>query len=73
MKTWRIPVSWTVCAVAEVQADSLAEALRIVNDDDGGVPFPDDCEYVDGSWEVYMDDMDTLRSVYNNHQNDEKQ
>lgn len=73
MKTWRIPVSWVVCAVAEVQANSLAEALCIVNDDDGGVPFPEDSEYVDGSWEVPVDDMETLRSVYNNDQSDEEQ
>ena len=30
MKTWKIPVSWTVTAVAEVEADTLAEAINNV-------------------------------------------
>ena len=72
MKTWRIPVSWLVCAVIEVQANSLSEALDIATDEEGKIPLPDNPEYVDGSWEVYMDDIDALRSVYNNNQSDEK-
>ena len=29
MKTWKIPVYWTVTAVAEIKADTLAEAIDI--------------------------------------------
>lgn len=73
MKKWRIPVSWVSAAVIEVQAKSLEEAVEIAADPEGKIPLPSDSEYVDASWEVSMDDIDTLRSVYNNNQSDEEQ
>ena len=51
MKTWKVPVSWTVTAVAEIEADTLAEAIDIAkfNED---VPLPEENYYLDESWEV---------------------
>lgn len=73
MKTWRIPVSWVASALIDVQANSLSEAMHIAEDSEGKLPLPNDSEYVDGSWEVSMEDIETLRSVYNNNQSDEEQ
>lgn len=71
MKTWKIPVSWTVTAVAEIEADTLAEAIDIAkyNED---VPLPEENYYLDESWEV--DDecgKEYIRNLYNNGQEDD--
>ena len=49
MKTWKIPVSWTVTAMAEIEADTLAEAIDIAkyNED---VPLPEENYYLEESW-----------------------
>ena len=73
MKTWRIPVSWISAAIIEVQAKSLEEAVEIAADHEGKIPLPSDSEYVDASWEVPIEDIEMLRSVYNNNQSDEEQ
>lgn len=71
MKTWKIPVSWTVTAVAEIEADTLAEAINNAkyNKD---VPLPEENYYLEESWEV--DDEcggEYIRNLYNNGQEDD--
>lgn len=71
MKTWKIPVSWTVTAVAEIEADTLAEAIDIAKYNEG-VPLPEENYYLDESWEV--DDEcgeEYIRKLYNNGQEDD--
>ena len=34
MKTWKIPVSWEVCGVVEIQAPTLDQAIEIAKTDD---------------------------------------
>lgn len=48
MKTYKIPVSWTVTAMMEVEAESLESAVDIAD----SMPLPTDTEYVDGSFTV---------------------
>ena len=47
-KVYRAEVSWTVCSVMEVEADSLEEALAIIDD----AALPTDGEYCDDSFMV---------------------
>jgi hypothetical protein len=45
MKTYKIPVVWTVTAVMEIEASSLDEAVAKANES----PLPDDGLYLEGS------------------------
>lgn len=71
MKTWKIPVSWTMMSVIDIEANTLAEAIEIARDDDEEIPIPDDGTYVSDSWEVDDFDLDFIREIYNNNQADE--
>ena len=69
MKTWKIPVSWEVCGVVEIQAPTLDRAIEIAKTDDT-IKLPDG-EYVCGSFDVTVDDDDLIRNYYNQGQKDE--
>lgn len=71
MKTWKIPVCWTMMGVVTVEADTLDKAIEIAQDDEGIIPLPDNGTFLDGSWEVDCYDEDYLRKYYNNGQYDE--
>lgn len=49
---YKIPVSWEMCGIVEVEADSLDEA--ILEADDDCTPLPEG-SYVDGSFRVDAD------------------
>lgn len=72
MKTWKIPVSWTMVGTVNVEAKTLEEAIEIALDDEGIIPIPDDGYFLDGSWEVDCFDVDYLRQWYNDNQKDEQ-
>ncbi len=71
MKTWKIPVCWTMMGVVTVEADTLDKAIEIAQDDEGIIPLPDNGTFLDGSWEVDCYDEDYLRKYYNHGQYDE--
>ena len=48
MKTYKIPVFWQMIATVEVEAESLNEAMQIVDNN----PLPENGEYVGDSFEV---------------------
>ena len=48
MKTYKIPVVWSMIGNVEVQAKSLSEAVNKAYD----APLPDDGSYIEGSFEV---------------------
>lgn len=62
---WKIPVTWEVCAMLTVEADTLEEAMEIARDDDGKIPCPTDSDYVEGSWRLSIEDEDMIRCCYN--------
>lgn len=64
--TYRIDARY----IAEVEADSLEEAIEIAKDDAGVIPIPDNGTFMDGSWEVDCFDEDYLREWYNGNQKD---
>ena len=69
MKIWNIPVSWEVVGMVEIQAPTLEKAIEIARTDDS-IELP--CgEYVDGSFDVTVDDDDLIRNYYNQGQQDE--
>ncbi len=69
MKTWKIPVSWEVVGMVEIQASTLEKAIEIAKTDDSiELPYG---EYVDGSFNVTVDDDDLIRNYYNQGQQDE--
>lgn len=69
-KKWKVPAYWTMRTIMEVEADTLEDAIYKVQTDDG--PLPTDGEYLDGSWEADSDDIECIRDLYNNGQEDEK-
>ena len=69
MKQWAIPVSWEVAGVVIIPANTLEEAIHAaMHDDSIGLPSG---EYVDGSFDVTVDDDDCIRNFYNHGQQDD--
>ena len=71
MKTWKIPVAWTMMCVINVSAETLDEAIEIAKDDAGVIPIPDNGTFLDGSWEVDCSDSAYIREWYNDNRQDE--
>ena len=71
MKQWKIPVTWEVCSMITVEADTLEEAMEIARDDAGEIPCPTDHDYVDGSWRLSENDDEFVRGCYNDGQQDD--
>ena len=69
MKIWNIPVSWEVVGLVEIQPPTLEKAIEIARTDDSiELPYG---EYVDGSFDVTVDDDELIRECYNKGQQDE--
>lgn len=69
MKLWAIPVSWEVAGIAMIPGNTLDEAIQAVKHDESiGLPSG---EYVDGSFDVTVDDEVLIREFYNHGQQDE--
>lgn len=49
-KKIKIPVTWEMCGVVEIEADSAEQALEIFLRDQEHIPLPKDSSYVDGSF-----------------------
>ena len=47
------------------------EAMEKARDDEGVIPLPDENDYVDGSWRVTEEDVEIVRTLYNNNQKDD--
>ena len=70
MKTWKIPVTWEACGFVEIEAKTLEEAIEIARDDEEVIPLPEESDYVDGSWRVTEEDVEVIRTVYNDNRKD---
>ena len=69
MKTWEIPVEWTMRGVIFVEANTLEAAIDIAVNDPS-IPLPDG-DYLEGSWTA-PDDEDYIRQFLNDNQKDEE-
>ena len=70
LKSWKIPVNWTMMGIVRIEADTLENAVEIAQDRDGIIPLPDDGVYMDGSWEVDGIGLEDIRWFYNNGEDD---
>ena len=70
MKTWTIPVCWEMFGTIEVEADTLSEAMKIAVEDET-IELPDDDYYVDGSFDLGMEEEDNIRDLYNHGELDD--
>ena len=70
MKTWKVPVTWEVCGFVEIEAKTLEKAIELAKDDEGVIPLPEESDYVDGSWRVTEEDVEKIRTLYNDNQKD---
>ena len=70
MAKWRVPVEWTMYAVAEVEAPTLELAIDAANNLED---FPDNEEtYLDNSYGVQeWRTTDEIRELYNDNRQDE--
>ena len=69
MKMWAIPVCWQLAGIAMIPGDTLEEAIQKAQHDDSvELPYG---EYIDGSFEVSVDDEDCIRQFYNKGQADD--
>lgn len=66
-KQWRIPCQWSVSSTAIVDADTLEEAIDIVQGPD--FLLPKNPDYVGNSFVVSCDE-DFIREFYNEGQED---
>ncbi len=69
-KIWRIPVTWEMCGIVEVESDKLEDAMDMVKKDDE-IELPEGY-YVDGSLDLSYLEIETVRAYYNNHQPDKE-
>ena len=56
MKTYKIPVSWTVTSTMEVDAENVLEACQKAD----AMPLPTDAEYLDASFRVDHNMLETV-------------
>lgn len=66
-KMWKIPVTWRMYGFVKVEAPSLEEAFELAADP--SVPLPNG-DYIEDSFEVDEDDIESVRKVWNNGQED---
>ena len=71
-KKWKVPVSWEMCGIIEIEAETLEDALEQVQYHPDEVPIPDDSAYVDGSFSLSMYEVEEIRTIYNNGRPDKK-
>ena len=72
MPIWRIPVTWEMCGIVELEGNRLEDVMDKVkhNNDDIGLP---EGNYVDGSFDLSNNETEIVREAYNNNQQDEEE
>lgn len=57
----KLPVTWEVCGLVEVEANSIEEAVEYFNQNSSDIELPENPEYVDGSFVLSDDDPDYIK------------
>ena len=62
MKTFKLPVTYSVCGYVNVEAETIEDAIQYFkeNSDDIELPLDVDTEYVDGSFELSSEDEEYI-------------
>lgn len=63
-KIFNIPVTYSMCGIFEVKAETIEEAMRIAEEYDGSIGAIKDKEYVDGSWQLTSNEVEENK-LYN--------
>lgn len=58
MKTFKIPVEWTVTDIVEVEAETFIDAVQYVIDNADEIPLGTEPNYIDGSWKISAEAWD---------------
>lgn len=69
MKKWNIPVTWEMCGIVQIEANTLEEAMDVAITEDFDLPL--DGEYVDGSFCLSNEEEEIVRECFNDNQEDE--
>lgn len=69
MKTWKVPVYWSMAGTVEVITNTMKEAIDLVNHKEVALPAG---KYVDGSFMADDGDPEMIRTCYNDNQPDEQ-
>lgn len=48
----KLPVTWQVCGIIEVDADNIPAAVEYFDQNSDHIALPEENEYVDGSFEL---------------------
>ena len=48
----KLPVTWEVCGMIEIEADSIDDAINKFDESIDFISLPDNGEYVDGSFDL---------------------
>ena len=57
----KLPVTWEVCGLVEVEANSIEEAVEYFNQNSSDIELPENPEYVEGSFVLSDDDPDCIK------------
>lgn len=57
MKTYKVPVVYTMYGYVEVEAESVDDAIDEVENGGSDIPLPSVSDYVEGSFEVDRDGL----------------
>ena len=69
-KSFNIAVEYAVYGTISVEAENLEEAMKFAEDNIDELPFPDESEYVDGSYKIDKEST-ILHDEYFNYQEKE--
>ena len=56
MKTFKIPVEWSVYAIVDIEAETIEDAIKKFHETEDDIPLPTDSEYIDGSFKISCDE-----------------
>ena len=57
----KLPVTWEVCGIVEIEANSIEEAVNYFNENSDYINMPKNSEYVDGSFRLSESDPDFIK------------
>jgi hypothetical protein len=61
MKIFKIPVTWEMCGFVKIEANTIEEAMRFVNEDEYDIELPNVSNYVDGSFALSTTDPEIVK------------
>ena len=70
-KSFNVVVEYAMYGTISVEAENLEEAMKFAEDNIDELPFPDEPEYVDGSYKIVDKESTILLDEYSNYQEKE--